>query len=174
MQNQIKALVNELFEKLNIKIDLIEVEIEEDLNIFNIKVKTEESWLLIGHNWKNIDAIQNILKLIISRKTWEKLNSNETTTHKIKLNLKINDYTKTKDDRLFDFIQKEILYLERTWKDIKLPFYSSYERKKIHSIVHKMANKLIFTKSVWEGKERRLYICKQKPKLTIDIDWDDI
>ena len=174
MQNQIKALVNELFEKLNIKIDLIEVKIEEEFNIFNIKVKTDESWLLIGHNGKNIDAIQNILKLMISKIVWTHDNSESKKNHKIKLNLKINDYTKTKDDRLFDFIQKEILYLERTWKDIKLPFYSSYERKKIHSIVHKMANKLIFTKSVWEGKERRLYICKQKPKLTIDIDWDDI
>jgi predicted RNA-binding protein Jag len=92
----------------------------------------------------------------------------------IKLNVEINDYVKSKDDRLFDFIQKEISYLEKTWKDIQLPYFSSHERKKIHSIVHKLKNNMIFTKSVWEWKERRLYICKNSPKLTIDIDWNDI
>jgi predicted RNA-binding protein Jag len=101
---------------------------------------------------------------MISKIYWEK----------IKLHLEVNDYIKTKDDRLFDFIKKEISFLEKTGKDIKLPYFSSYERKKIHSIVHKMENKSIYTKSIWEGKDRRLYICKQNPKLTIDIDWDDI
>ncbi len=164
MENEFTALINELFHKLNIKLDLIELKKEENSNIFNLKIKTEESWLIIGPHGKNLDAIQNIIKLMISKHTWEK----------IKLHLEVNDYIKTKDDRLLEFIKKEISYLERTWKDIQLPYFSSYERKKIHSIVHKMKDDSIYTKSIWEGKERRLYICKEKPKLTIDIDWDDI
>jgi predicted RNA-binding protein Jag len=51
---------------------------------------------------------------------------------KVKIHMEVNDYMKTKDDRLLDFIKKEISYLEKTGKDIKLPFYSAYERKKIH------------------------------------------
>jgi hypothetical protein len=39
---------------------------------------------------------------------------------------------KSKDDRLFDFIKSKIRLVEKTGKDIQLPFYSSYERKKIH------------------------------------------
>jgi uncharacterized membrane protein YkoI len=43
MKNQFTALINELFHKLNIKIDSIELNKEDDSNIFNIKIKTEDS-----------------------------------------------------------------------------------------------------------------------------------
>lgn len=164
MQNKMKTVIEEFFKKLNIDIDSIELNKSDTDNNFKIKIKTEESGILIGPQGKNLDAIQNIIKIILSKLTWKK----------IKLQLEINDYSKTKDDRLSDFINKEISYLEKNWKDIKLPFYSSYERKKIHSLVHKMKSDTIFTKSIWEWRERRLYLCKKTPKLTIDIDWDDI
>jgi hypothetical protein len=32
----------------------------------------------------------------------------------------------------------------------------------------------IYTKSEWEWKDRRLYICKKNNKMTIDLDWIDI
>ena len=166
MQDEVKALVNELFEKLNIKTDSIDIENIDDSNIFKVKIKTEESNLLIWIHGRTLDSLQNILKLMCSNKIWER----------IKLHIEVNDYIKTKDDRLLDFIKKEILYLEKTGKDIKLPFYSAYERKKIHSFIHSLKNDNISSKSIWEGKERRLYLCKKVTinKLTIDIDWDDI
>jgi len=165
MQNKMTALVKELFEKLNISIDSIEILETEKPNIFNIKIKTEESWIVIWPHGKNLDAIQNILKLMLSKLVGEK----------IKIHLEINDYIKTKDERLFEFIEKEINYLERSRKkELALPFYSAYERKKIHWYIHQMKEKWIFTKSRWEWKERRLYIFKETAKLTIDIDWDDI
>ena len=164
MQENIIALAKEFFVKLNINIESVNVVNKDKPNAFIIKIKTNESGLIIWSNGKNLDAIQNILKLIASKKLWEK----------IKLYIEVNDYIKTKDDRLFDFIKKEIDYLEKTWNKVKLPHYSSYERKKIHWFVHQIKNKWIYTKSTWEGKERRLYIYKESPKLTIDIDWNDI
>ena len=164
MENVIKALLLEFFEKLEIQTDSVEVSNNNESNIFNVKIKTQESGLLIGPHWNNLDALQSILKLISSKKVWER----------IKLRIEINDYVKTKDDRLLDFIKSKVSYLEKSWKDIQLPFYSSYERKKIHWFVSDMKDKWIFTKSIWEWKERRLYICKEEAKLTIDIDWDDI
>jgi len=176
MQDEMTEIIKLFFEKLNINIDSININ-QEKSNIFNIKIKTTESWLVIWQNWKNLDAIQNILRLIISKKIcnnlrYKEINNNEN--QKIRIQLEINDYIKTKDDRLFDFIKNEISHIEKTWKDIKLPFFFPYERKKIHSFVHKLENKSIYTKSIWEWKERRLYICKETPKLSIDIDWDDI
>lgn len=164
MENEIKALVTEFFEKLEVEIDSIKITNIDEANIFNIKIKTEESGLLIWPHWKNLDALQNILKLISSKKIWER----------VKLHIEINDYVKTKDDRLLEFIKSKVSYLEKTWKEIKLPFYSAYERKKIHWFVWELNHKWIFTKSDWEWKERRLYIYKEAEKLTIDIDWDDI
>ena len=164
MQNEIKALGLEFFEKLNINIDSLEVINSEEKNIFSMKIKTEDSGMLIWPHGRNLDALQNILRLMAWKKVWER----------IKLHIEINDYMKTKDDRLFDFIKKEIAYVERTGKDACLPFYWAYERKKIHSFVSELNDKKISTKSIWEWKERRLYICKEQPKLTIDIDGDDI
>ena len=164
MQNKINKLIKDFFEKLNISINSLEIDKSDDKNIYNIKIKTDESWLIIWSHWKNLDAIQNILKNIISNNIWEK----------IKIHLEINDYIKTKDDRLFDFIQKEIEYVKKTGKEIKLPYYSAYERKKIHSYVHNLENPWVETKSRWEWKERRLYITKEAIKLTIDVDWNDI
>ncbi len=164
MENQVKELIVEFFEKLNVDIDSIEVNKEEEWNIFNVKIKTSDSWVLIWQHGRNLDAIQNILKLITSKKIWDRA----------KLHIEVNDYMKSKDERLFDFIKSKIEIVERTWNDIKLPFYSSYERKKIHGFVHSLDKKSIYTKSIWEKKDRRLHICKQEQKLSIDIDWDDI
>ncbi len=164
VQRDIKALVWDFFDKLNINISTLEIDNIEESSIFNIKIETEESGLLIWPHGKNLNIIENILKLMSSKRVWER----------IKLHIEINDYVKSKDDRLFDFIKSKIKFLEKTGKDIQLPFYSSYERKKIHWYVSEMKDKWIYTKSIWEWKERRLYICKQEKKLTIDMDWDDI
>ena len=163
MENKIKDLVDIFFNKLDIKIDSIDVKQEEE-NIFFIKLKTEESWLIIWPHWKNLENIKLILNLMIWRLVW----------NKIRLHIEVNDYMQSKDEKLFSFINSKIVIVEKTSRDIQLPFYSSYERKKIHSFVADYKNDQIYTKSIWEWRERRLYICKKDAKLTIDIDWDDI
>ncbi len=163
MNTEINTLINVFFEKLGVSIDSIDI-IQEEENIFLIKIKTEESGIIIGPHWKNLETIQLILKLMVSNKIWSK----------IKLHLEVNDYMESKDEKLFLFIKSKIIIVEKTSRDIQLPFYWAYERKKIHSFVADYWNNIIYTKSIWEWKERRLYICKKDAKLTIDIDWDDI
>ena len=163
MLNIIKDFTQSFFDKLNIKIDSLEIK-EEKTNIFLIKIKSEESQLLIWSQWKNLDAIQNIIRLIISKKV----------NLKTKIHLEINDYKQEKDTRLLQFITWKINSVKKTGKDIMLPYYSAYERKKIHSFVAEYNDDSIFTKSIWKDKDRRLYICQKWTKLSIDIDWDDI
>jgi predicted RNA-binding protein Jag len=81
---------------------------------------------------------------------------------------------KSKDDKLKNYIISKVKIVENSWKDLKLPFFSSYDRKKIHSIVSEYNNPKIYTKSIWEWKERRLFICRVDEKVTIDLDWNDI
>jgi predicted RNA-binding protein Jag len=60
---------------------------------------------------------------------------NKNSDIRYKYRLEINDYKSSKDDRLFSFIQSKINEVKRTGIDCKLPYYSPYERKKIHSYV---------------------------------------
>lgn len=163
MVDKINSLTSDFFNNFLIKIDSIEV-INEEKNIFLIKINSPESWLIIWPNWRNLDHISNILKLIIKKNIIEP----------IKIHIEINDYMKSKDDRLKTFILSKIKVVEKSWNDLMLPYYSAYDRKKIHSIVADYKNDKIYTKSIWEWNQRRLYICKINEKITIDLDWNDI
>ncbi len=164
MKKELQNISVEFFEKLWISYDSIEVKNDDDSNIFNISIQSNESWLLIWPNWKHLDALQAILKQIISHRVWKK----------IKIHLEVNDYIKSKDDRLFDFIKSKVEYVKKSKKDFCLPYYWAYDRKKIHWYISELNESTISTKSIWEWKERRLHIFIHERKLELDIDWDDI
>ena len=163
MIEDIEKFIKTFFEKLEIQLDNINI-IKQEENIFLITLETKESGMLIWSHGKNLDIIQNLLTIYI----WKLLQN------KVRLNIEINDYRKNKDDKLINFIKSKIDIIKKEWTDIKLPFFSSYDRKKIHSFVSELNNDLIYTKSIWEWNERRLYICKKNKKITIDIDGNDI
>lgn len=162
MEESIKNLTSEFFNKLSIHIDSCEVKAEW-LNIFLVKVETKESGIVIGPHGKNLETIQFLLKLIISKQQQQN----------IVLHLEINDYLKIKEEKLFHFVQSKIEIVKKSGKDIELPFLTAYERKKVHSYVWELGEN-IFTKSEWEGKDRRMSLCKKPEWLTIDINGDDI
>lgn len=159
----IEELVRNLFEKLDLDFSELKVEIQEE-NIFFIKIKTEDSGIIIGPRGKHLEAIKTILKLLIHTK----LEKN------IKIHLEINDYLESKEEKLLQMIKRKIEVVEQTGKDIKLPFLSWYERKLVHSFVAEYANPLIYTKSLWEWRERFLHICKKNEKITIDLEGNNI
>lgn len=159
-----KDIIEVFFQNLWVKYD--EFSIFEDQQWYIVKIKTQESGLLIWPQWKNLDAFQSILR--------QMLNNSSQSSQKVKLKLEINDYETSKDARLFQFIQSKIDEVKQTGKDFQLPYYSPYERKKIHNYVAELDQSDIFTKSIGEENQRRLYICKKAQKLTIDIDGDDI
>ena len=163
MLEKIKILTSELLKNLWIEVEKIDV-IEQKAWNYNIKIKTPESGLLIWQKWKNLESLSNIIRLM----------SKKLTDEKVKVFLEINDYIQSKDNYLKSTILEKIKYVESSWKDLVLPYYNAYDRKKIHSIVSEYNNDKIYTKSIWEWEERRLYICIVNEKLTIDIDWDDI
>ena len=171
MLEQIKEITKTFFDKMWIKSYLLEV-VEEIQNTYLIKIETNDSWLLIWTHWVVFEAIQNILRSILNNK-FDK---------KIKVHLEINDYIHNKDAKLFRFIDTQIQKAKETWRNMKLPKFSAYERKKIHDYVASLQDDEIKTESKGEGQQRRLYIILLKninksPKkisLSIDIDWDDI
>lgn len=163
MSEEIKNYISLFFQGLEIDLNDFTVMIEN--NSIIIKIQTKEFWLLIWSHGKTFESILSLLNQIIN-------NKNQEIRYKIKL--EINDYKGTRDDRLFSFIQSKIIEVQNTWIECKLPFYSAYERKKIHNFISEIQDKNISTQSRWKDNERRIFIYKKEKKLTIDIDGNDI
>jgi len=162
MKEQIEQIAQDFFSKLWADHSDLKVS-EEGKNIFRIHVKSEDSHLLIGPHGKNLDTLNFLLRLIISKHSEDRI-----TTH-----LEVNDYLEQKDAKLLKFIETKIAYVKESGKEIILPFFTAYERKKVHSHVSESGWD-IYTQSVWEWQDRRIHLCKKDIKMTIDIDGDDI
>ncbi|MCP4522772.1 MAG: hypothetical protein GY828_00980 [Candidatus Gracilibacteria bacterium] len=163
MQEKIESSILNFFKKLRIEYSEIHMNFKDNKSI-SIVIKTTESQLFIGHHGKHLDAIQRILSQIINNKQ----------ESKYRIFLTVNDYKYSRDIKLFSFIDEKIEQVKRTGLDYKLPLYSPYERKKIHSYVANLNDKNIGTKSKTENGERVIYICKKGITLTIDIDGNGI
>lgn len=160
---EIKNITQQFFEKMLIEIENVEVEIEDE-SIVNIKIKTPDSSLVIWFSGKNLEDIRLVLKQIL-RRNFKEISS---------IHIEVNDYIEQKENKLIDFVGKKIELTKKTWKETILPFFNSYERKKIHNFVSSLNDPEIWTKSVWEWKERRLHIFKKIDASSLDLDSIDI
>lgn len=163
MIETIYEISRDFFDKLWFSFSDLEV-ISNLENVFTVKLKSSDSWFLIWNHWQNLESILRILKLLIVKKLWEK-----TIIH-----IEINDYLKSKDDRLISLVKSKIELINRNWKEIIMPVLSAYERKIVHGIIWELWWWRIYTKSIWEGKDRRIHIYKVDKRITLDIDSNDI
>lgn len=124
MLESIQQICNNFFEKLGVNYSDLEV-IQETDNIYRISLKSEDSHLLIGPHGKNLEVITHLLKLINHKNSQEYIN----------VHVEVNDYLEKKDEKLYSFIQTKIDYVKSSGKEIILPFFNAYERKKVHSYV---------------------------------------
>jgi predicted RNA-binding protein Jag len=162
MLEEIQNLTLTFFEKLGADFSDLQT-VEEAKNIYRISVKSDDSHLLIGPHGKNLEIITHLLKLLIAKKSQGHIN----------IHVEVNDYLQQKDAKLLLFIQWKIDQVKSSGKEVILPLFTAYERKKVHSFVwEKWWN--VFTESKWEGSERRIHLCKKDEKMTIDINGDDI
>jgi len=148
MEDIIKTFFQELSENLYIDYYYLDI-VNEGPNIYLLKIKTEDSSILIGIHWKNLQAIEYILNLLFYRKYRKK----------IRLNLEINDYILYREERLKKHIIAKIAFAKKILRDVDLGPISPYERKKAHFYVAELWDPDIYTKSIWNWDERRLYIC---------------
>lgn len=159
---KLQDICETFFTKFWISVENIEIHQEED-SIYRVTLKTPDSHIIIWPHWKNLEHFWHILKLIFSKEL-------ERFIH---LHLEVNDYLQEKDAKLYKFLDSKMLQVQSKWKELVLPQFSAYERKKVHSYVaEKKWN--IYTESRWEWSERRIYLCIKHNRMTIDLDWDDI
>lgn len=139
--------IEEFIKKITIKMGLdVKIEINEEDNIFNVKMHSNNNPILIGKDGKTLTSIQNLLR--------------QTISNKIKFNLKINldaSNYKARKEKYFEKNIKTIVNdVLKTKDEIKLEPMNSFKRRIVHSIVSDYYN--LETESVGEEPNRCVVI----------------
>ena len=167
MQDKITALCTKFFSWLKIDITNLTVKCEdEERNIYFIHLETPDSKLIIWIHWQSLESIKHRLSRMIE----SQLDTSAT------IHLEVNDYLKSKDEKLYRYIDWRIDFVLRSQKEVSLPNFSSYERKKIHNYISEKNVDWIRAYSSWEWKDRIMHITPvaKTSSPNIDIDWIDI
>jgi len=149
-QEIVKKLIKELMGKMTFSDFSLEIEdrsgLDEESAIFNIRVSSSDSSLLIGQQGATLKALQYILRVMARRRSQEKL----------RFLVDVNDYRKQKVESLAELaknVAKEVIEEKRP---IVLRPMSAYERRIIHM---KLAgNGKVETGSIGEGEDRRVVV----------------
>jgi spoIIIJ-associated protein len=146
-QKIIVETIDELIQKIGFSAKTtIEQDLEENENIVcNIQAETDSNFL-IGQHGLNLQAIQHIARLIIRRKTEDKL-------HFI---LDVNSYRKQKNQSIIDLANQAAISALQERRPIIMRPMSTYERRLVHMELSK--NTSVTTESVGEGEGRKIVV----------------
>ena len=99
MKDSIHELSAKFFSLMTVAVDSIEVDSEDDeRDIYRVTVKTPDSKLLIGVHGQTLDLTKHLLCRMV-----EKIHGKAVLIH-----LEINDYLKSKDERLFRYVDAKV------------------------------------------------------------------
>ncbi len=121
-----------------------------------VYIESNNNSLLIGKNGKVLDAIQNIVEIVVQ---------NNFKCH-YDVYVDVNEYKKNKQKKLIHTVKRIARNVVETRIDAQLDPLPSDERKLVHQIVRGIDG--VHTKSVGEGENRRVCIiydenrCKPK------------
>lgn len=169
MKTQIEQISNEFFKLMKIDMTNLTIKCEdEERSIYFIHLETTDSKLIIWTHWQSLESIKHLLSRMIEK----------TIGDSVIIHLEVNDYLKSKEEKIFRYIDSRIDYVIKFQKEIVLPEYSSYERKKIHNYISEKKLETIKSYSIWEGNLRTMHlapvITAKSINSNIDIDWIDI
>lgn len=137
-----------LMEKMGIdcSVELKEVEDDENKGIVCDILVQKDSNFLIGHYGTNLEALQQIIRVLVGKKT-DKL---------LKFMVDVNSYRQEKNQSIVEyanFLAKQAIEEKRV---ILMRPMSAYERRLVHVELEK--NSQVSTESAGEGEERKVVI----------------
>ena len=146
-KEDIKEYIKNYLQKITTEMGLeTKFEINEDENVFSVKMFSNNNPILIGKDGRTLTSLQALLRQSISNQI--KFN--------IKINLDASNY-KIKKEKFFEKDIKNIINDVMKSKDeIKLDPMNSYKRRIVHSIASEYYN--IETESFGEEPERYVLI----------------
>jgi len=139
MQKRIKQKTKELLEQMEIK---AEVDVEEEKGVFFIKIKSEDTGLLIGRHGETLHSLQLILGIIVNKENdeWQKIV------------VDVDDYRKQREKTLHRMAERAIRRAEELGEDQELPSMPSFERRIIHMQVSEKEG--VLSESKGSGRNR--------------------
>ena len=143
VKQYIRNFLNKVGELMEIE---IHSEIREDDGIMTVSIVSNNSPILIGKNGKNLDALQALLRQVLSNQTGMM----------IKVNLDASDYKLKKQKRLEREIKNIAREVLKTKIDVKLDPMNAFDRRIVHSIISTYDN--LETESVGEVPNRYVTI----------------
>lgn len=153
MEKNIKALVQELFEQLEIKPEAIELVKSEagDNYQLNLKFSDQDTGILIGYHGDTISALQLIINLLIYKNQGEWL----------KLVVNIGDYRQKREASLEKMALDSAQRVKFSGQPMALFNLNPFERRLIHEFLAK--DPAVTTESEGEARNRHLIIKPAPP-----------
>lgn len=149
LEKLIKEIVEDLVEKMGfpsqVKIQKVQGEYGEEQSII-CNIQNEESSFLIGQYGVNLQSLQHIARVIVRKKTEEKVN----------FILDVNSYRQEKSSAVEKLARDTASQVIREKRPVVLRAMSSYERRIIHMELSK--NSQVKTESIGEGEERKVVV----------------
>jgi len=146
-KSDIKEFIKNYLEKITKDIGLeARLEINEDEDVFSVKMFSDNNAILIGKDGRTLTSLQILIRQTISNQI--KFN--------VKINLDASNY-KVKKERFFEKDIKNIINdVIKTKDEVKLDPMNSYNRRIVHSIASEYYN--IETESFGEEPNRYVLI----------------
>lgn len=143
----IKKTTEELLKKMTFKEAIVEVKKQQDSPILVVSVNIEEdASRLIGQSGSNLNDLQRILRLLVSKQTPEPP----------LFLLDINGYREKREAFLKELAREIAEQVNKTKKSVMFQPMSSYERRIIHLELAEKSD--IVTESIGEEPERRVVV----------------
>ena len=143
VKEYIRDFLNKITKEMGVN---AKIEINEDENVFSVKMFSDNNAILIGKDGRTLKSLQILLRQVLSNQI--KFN--------IKINLDASNY-KVKQEKFFERDIKNIINDVMKSKDeVKLDPMNSYKRRIVHSVASEYYN--IETESFGEEPERYVVI----------------
>lgn len=144
----IKSAVQELVEKMGFSpaVEIIESGKQEEENVVCNVTIGEDSHILIGQYGVNLQALQHIARLLVRKKTDEK----------VKFVLDINNYRQEKNKSVTDLARQAAEQALQEGRAVVMRPMSAYERRLVH--MELAGNTNVVTESIGEEESRKVVV----------------
>lgn len=143
----IKETVKELVNKMGFDSEVeIKEQSSEDGETIICNIKTADSNFLIGQYGVNLQALQHVARLLVRKKTEEK----------VSFTVDVNSYREEKNTSIEKMAEDLAGQAIREKRAVVMRPMSPYERRLVHLVLSK--NSRIKTESIGEGEDRKVVI----------------